>query len=130
MNKSNINYKDISLHYKIWLSTKDNKSIMGGGRLKLLKTIDENGSLTSAVKLLGISYRKAWGDLKKAETLLEFKLVDKHRGGQKGGSTLLTQKGKKLLIAYEKLNSDIDNHIQNSFNKFMKNLNSSNLINS
>jgi len=98
---------------------------MGQGRLKLLKTIDENGSLTSATKLLGISYRKAWGDLKKAETLLEFKLVDKHRGGQKGGSTLLTQKGKNILNAYKKLHLDIDNNIQNSFNKFIKNLNSS-----
>jgi len=49
----------------------------------LLKSIEKHGSLISAAREMKISYRKAWGDLQKAETFLGFPLVEKQRGGRR-----------------------------------------------
>jgi len=91
---NNIKYSNISLEYKAWLSSQNGKGIFGDGRWNLLKAIDEKGSLKAATKIIGINYRKAWEDLRKAEALFGFALIEKHRGGQKGGSTILTEEKK------------------------------------
>jgi len=67
---------------------------------QLLKNIDQFHSLSKASTDLGISYRKAWGDLRKAEQLLGFPLVEKHRGGARGGETLLTADGQRFVASY------------------------------
>lgn len=107
---------------KIWFSTADIKGVMGDGKFKLLQAIDECGSLRAAAEKLKISYRKAWGDLKKCETGLGLQLIEKVRGGSKGGATRLTEKGHALLTAYERFRSDIDTQIEASFNTFIKDI--------
>ena len=116
-------YSNISPNYKLWLTSDDGKNFMGDGKWLLLKAIDEKGSLKAATKELNISYRKAWGDLKKTEIFLGFELTEKHRGGKNGGKSMLTDKGKKLINAYQKFHTDIDNYIEKSFNKFLTSLN-------
>ena len=101
-------HTNIELNYKLWLSSKEGEGIMGDGKWLLLKTIEKNGSLKLASEILGISYRKAWGDIKKAENLLGFKLIEKFRGGKDGGKSILTSDGSKIINAYEKLNLDIE----------------------
>ncbi|MFH1320138.1 MAG: LysR family transcriptional regulator [Bacteroidota bacterium] len=95
---------------------------MGDGKWLLLKTIDKQGSLKAAAETLGISYRKAWGDINKTKNLLGFPLVEKHRGGKSGGNTFLTQDGKKLIKAYEQFHSDFSNSVQMAFKEFLKRL--------
>ncbi|MCD6113655.1 MAG: LysR family transcriptional regulator [Bacteroidales bacterium] len=115
-------YDSIKINCKLWLSTDDDRGIMGDGKWLLLKTIDERGSLKSAAEFLNISYRKAWGDLRKAEKILGFPLTIKTRGGESGGNSLLTEEGKKIILAYDKLHSDIHNYIDFAFDSFIKDL--------
>ena len=116
-------YYDIFLEYRLWLSTKNGKGILGEGRINLLKEIDRTGSLKSAAETIKISYRKAWGNIKEAEELLGFKLVEKQRGGRNGGNSELTEEGKQLLAAYDELKADFDHSIKKITKKFFHKIN-------
>ncbi|MBE9468803.1 MAG: LysR family transcriptional regulator [Bacteroidetes bacterium] len=116
-------YYNVFLKYKIWLVSREEENILGDGKVNLLKEIDKQGSLQSAVNTIGISYRKAWGNLKKAEEILGFSLVEKHRGGQFGGTTTLTDEGRNLIEAYEELHKEIDETIKKTVKKFFNHIN-------
>lgn len=100
--------KKLRARFKLWFSTEDAEGIFGDGKWRLLKAIESAGSLKAASDKLGISYRKAWGDLKKAEQNLGVNLVQKERGGDKGGRTGLTKQGKEWVAAYGKFRGDIE----------------------
>ena len=108
---------------KLWLTGETRQSIFGDGKWRLLKAIDQTGSLKAATELLNISYRKAWGDLKKAQTLLGADLIEKHRGGKQGGTTCLTPLGKQWLNAYTAFRNDIDTAVDTAYEKHIKELN-------
>ena len=82
---------------KIWISTEAGESVFGGGKYRLLKAIEEEGSLVAAAVRMGISYRKAWGDLKKAEEHLGKKLIVKERGGSGGAEGAEGAEVRKVL---------------------------------
>jgi molybdate transport system regulatory protein len=106
--------------FKLWLSTKGAEGVFGDGKWRLLKAVDETGSLSAASELLRISYRKAWGDIKKAQDNLNVTLVEKQRGGRAGGKTVLTDEGRKLLRAYTKFRADIEKQIEKSYDKYIQ----------
>ncbi|MEA3316876.1 MAG: LysR family transcriptional regulator [Bacteroidota bacterium] len=116
-------YFDVFLKYKFWLNTKDGEGILGEGILNLLKNINSLGSIQSAADKCGISYRKAWGNIKNAEEILNFSIVEKKRGGKDGGNTSLTEDGKKLLDAFDDLKLEFDIAIKKTAKKFFNNLN-------
>ena len=82
------------------------------------------GSISKAAENLKISYRKAWGDLKKVEELLGIQVIDKIRGGQSGGSSSLTEQGINLIKAYDKFHNDFDYLFKKSFDGFLKTISS------
>jgi len=86
------------MRVKIWLEEED-KMVFGPGCALLLREIERSGSLAGAVKNLKMSYRAAWGHIKKVEDTLGLDLVVK-TGGNKGGYSLSDQ-GRVLLDAYE-----------------------------
>ena len=88
-----------------------------------LQTIDDKGSLREAATSLKISYRKAWGDIKKAEDCLRLKLVEKSRGGAGGGQTSLTPEGKRCIAAYVKFRQEADAQVGLAFDLFIKEIN-------
>lgn len=108
---------------KLWLTGQTRHSVFGDGKWRLLKAIEQTGSLKAATELLDISYRKAWGDLKKAQTLLGVDLIEKHRGGSAGGNTRLTPLGKQWLDAYTNFRNDIDTAVDTAYEKHIKELN-------
>ena len=112
--------KKLRARFKLWLSTKDVEGVFGDGKWRLLKAIETEGSLSAASQKLGISYRKAWGDLKKAQEALNITLVEKQRGGRSGGKTSLTDKGKKWIQAYAGFRSDIEKATEKAFKKHIK----------
>jgi len=115
---------ELKAHYKIWLSLKNGEGILGDGKWRLLKAIEEFGSISKAAENLKISYRKAWGDLKKVEELLGIQVIDKIRGGQTGGSSSLTEQGVNLIKAYDKFHNEFDSLFKNSFESFIKEISS------
>ena len=108
--------------FKLWLSLPGCEGVFGDGKWRLLKAIDEKGSLNAAAQYLGISYRKAWGDLKKTEALVPFRLIERFRGGSSGGGTMLTTEGRRWMRAYEAFHANIEIKVQNEFQKMMREL--------
>ena len=109
---------DVFLRYKLWLSAVSGEGIIGESSYKLLRTVEELGSLKAAAEFLGVSYRKAWGDIKNSEELLGYDLTEKHRGGVGGGKSELTNKAKNLLEAYDALHKKMDTAIEDAYEDF------------
>lgn len=66
----------------------------------LLHLVDETRSVRLACNLMQISYSAAWKLLNSVEDALGFPLIERIRGGSAGGS-VLTQKGRRLMDAYD-----------------------------
>jgi molybdate transport system regulatory protein len=100
---------------KLWLSSSDNEGVFGDGKWRLLQAIERESSLKAAAASLHISYRKAWGDLKKAEECLGIRFIEKHRGGDHGGETILTEDGRRWLSAYSQFRSALHHALETTF---------------
>lgn len=109
--------------YKIWFSTPEGKGILGDGKWRILKKIDECGSLMKACEELGITYRHTWNDLRKIEKQLGFSLLDSSRGGSEGGNTRLTEEGSRLVRAFDHFHERMDKIMEAEFSALHKELN-------
>ena len=110
---------DLHPNSKIWIYSDSREGVFGDGKLRLLKEIDRQGSLSEAAQVLGISYRKAWGDVRKAEACLQMSLIEKSRGGKGGGQSCLTPKGRELIKCYTKFQAAVRNSLQRAYEKHM-----------
>ena len=111
---------NVLLNYKLWLSSLSGEGIISEDVYTLLLGIRDKGSLKAAADDAGISYRKAWGDLKNAEALLGYDLTEKTRGGKEGGSSLLTPAALKLLEAYAALQEKLDDAVEEAYMELKK----------
>jgi molybdate transport system regulatory protein len=112
----------LSLNYKFWIETDNGDSILGEGKWKLLKAIRRTGSLQAAINEMGYTYRQTWENLKRIEEKLGFKLIEKTRGGEKGGQTVLTAKGERFIDFFDKLYDQIEPDIQKLFAEMLSEL--------
>jgi len=79
---------------RLWLETEDGM-FFGTGRGMLLDAVDRLGSLKKASEHLGMSYRAAWGKIRKTEKVLGIQLIEQ-AGSRKGGHRL-TPAGRLLM---------------------------------
>jgi molybdate transport repressor ModE-like protein len=78
--------------------------VFGPGVYSLLKKVMDFGTLKEASTELGMSYRYAWGLIRKAEEKLGEPLLSAHKGGKSGGGGAeLTTRGKMFLKEFENL---------------------------
>ena len=83
--------------FKVWLET-DEGYVFGPGVYSILRKVDETGTLKEAAVSLGMSYRFAWGLIRKAEERIGQSLVTSHKGGRSGGGGIdLTEVGRQFL---------------------------------
>ncbi|WP_209329725.1 winged helix-turn-helix domain-containing protein [Lunatimonas salinarum] len=94
------------LKCRLWLEI-DGKRFFGPGRDQLLKGIEELGSLSSAAKQMGMSYKKAWDMIQDLNSRGPQPFVTFHKGGAKGGSAELTEFGRRFLSRYEVIVSEM-----------------------
>ena len=118
----NIDLNEIKLQHKMWLETIDGEGILGDGKWQILRTVDQEGSLTAACQKLGLTYRRTWGDLKKIEEQLGFPLLNKSRGGKEGGMSELSPQGQALVAAFDKFHKKVDSTVNEAFEIFRKSL--------
>ena len=83
-----------TIRMHLWLETKEGL-FFGMGRAMLLAKIAEHGSIKKAADDLGMSYRAAWGKIKKSEQVLGIKLIV--QSGSKREGHVLTESGKMLM---------------------------------
>ncbi|WP_054029562.1 winged helix-turn-helix domain-containing protein [Desulfatitalea tepidiphila] len=87
----------VRLH--LWLET-ENGIFFGLGRLKLLEQIQAGKSLSGAAKAMGMSYRAAWGKVRKTEQVLGVALIEKKAGNKAGYQ--ITEAGSQLVVCFRR----------------------------
>lgn len=107
---------------KLYLSDGESEGMFGDGKWRLLKTIEEEGSIRKAAERLGRGYRKAWGDIKRTEQSIGRKLVRKTRGGPGGGTTELTDYGRELLTAWQRYREAVLDGMDGAFEQYLASL--------
>jgi molybdate transport repressor ModE-like protein len=97
------------LAFKLWFETEEGY-VFGPGVYRLLTVIKKTGTLKEAAKRLDMSYRYAWGLIKKAEETLGESLIEAHKGGRAGGgSTFLTPIGERYVEEFADLKEVMEN---------------------
>lgn len=79
----------------------NNEKFFGEGPDRLLRAVEETGSLRSAADTMGMAYTKALKLIKNAEKTLGFPVTTRATGGKSGGGSVLTPEGKEWLEKYE-----------------------------
>jgi len=93
-----------------WFHGEKEKQTIDDGLLRLLEAIRSEDSLKRAAKETQLSYRHAWGLLKKWETEFGSPLVTLQRG--RGHGTNLTTFGEKLVDAHQSLSDKFRSEYQ------------------
>jgi molybdate transport system regulatory protein len=73
---------------------------LGPGRADLLEGIAETGSISSAGKRMGMSYKRAWSLVQALNDGWGAPLVETSRGGSGQGGATLTEDGAAALKSY------------------------------
>ncbi|PKM81712.1 MAG: molybdenum-binding protein [Firmicutes bacterium HGW-Firmicutes-14] len=105
--------------FKVWLE-KEGQPVLGDGLLHLLTMIRQHGSIRKAAGEMKMSYRQAWGNIKKAEDRLGINLLIKQIGGEAGGGAQLTPEAEMFIERYREFRSEVDSAVRESFRKFFE----------
>ena len=101
---------------KIWIEV-EGKVLLGEGRVCLLNTIKENGSLSKADRQMQMSYKKASQMISTMNQSGEETIVTMHTGGKDGGGTQLTLYGNALIKVFEEIHKNCWNYLDKQLNK-------------
>ncbi|TXT54782.1 MAG: hypothetical protein BAJATHORv1_50033 [Candidatus Thorarchaeota archaeon] len=103
---------DLQPNYKLWLEHKG-EYVFGPGAYAILSSIDREGTITKGAEALGMSYRYAWGVVKKIEKKLGLPLLETFKGGTVGGGgAVVTEYGKQLMEMFVRVKSEFDRVIE------------------
>ena len=86
---------------KVMILEDNGQKFFGEGPCRLLRAVEETGSLRAAAASMDMAYTKALKLLKNAEAALGFPLTMRVTGGRDGGGSALTPEGKEWLTRYE-----------------------------
>ncbi|MGF6733874.1 molybdate transport system regulatory protein [Paraburkholderia youngii] len=89
----------LELGGSVWFQA-GTQTLGGAARIALLAAIGETGSITSAAKAVGISYKGAWDAVDTMNNLAGEPLVVRLTGGKGGGGTTLTPRAVKLIDTF------------------------------
>lgn len=104
----------MEVKFKFWVE-KSGEVLVSDGKIGILKSIDELGSIQKAAEKIGMSYRHAWGIIQKLERRAGIKFVETQIGGKDGGSAHLTSEGKEFLKKFAKFRRGLDEQIEKKF---------------
>lgn len=76
---------------------------IGPGKADLLEAIARTGSISSAARDLGMSYRRAWLLVDELGKLFKRPILTTAAGGAHGGGAELTDFGRALIAAYRRI---------------------------
>jgi len=73
---------------------------LGPGKISLMELISRHGSISSAGKEMGMSYRRAWLLVDEINHTFREPLVETQMGGPGGGGARLTKLGRDIISRY------------------------------
>ena len=77
------------------------KIAIGPGKAKLLRLIEETGSIAAAAREMGMSYRRAWTLVETMNGAFRQPVVEAATGGSGGGGARVTDFGREALDRYQ-----------------------------
>ena len=78
---------------------------LGPGKIDLLEAIAEKGSISSAAREMGLSYRRAWQMVRTVNVCFKNPLVESAKGGKGGGGAHITPLGQRVMRLYRSMES-------------------------
>jgi len=84
----------------IWFEV-DGRVVLSRWRIRLLRAVEQTGSISKAADLMEVPYRRAWEKIHESEERLGFKLVETQVGGVGGGGARLTTACTDLIQQYD-----------------------------
>ncbi len=104
----------LTVHTNLWIESGDTV-ILSRWRVQLLETIQETGSIRAAAGRLEVSYHRAWDRLNEMEHGLGERLVERQRGGERGGIAHLTPAGHAYVARFKHFAEAVDALIAATF---------------
>ena len=98
--------KDISKFLKIKIEVHDNFNI-GPGKIALMESIISCGSISSAAKKMGMSYRKAWKLVNEINNASKTKIILTNTGGKVAGGTKVSPDGISFIKAFRNIEKKV-----------------------
>jgi len=95
---------------------------MGPGRAALLSHIARTGSISSAARAMGMSYRRAWQLVEAMNKSFTEPLVVTEVGGKRGGGAAVTALGKRLVTLYRAMENKASSAIAADLRRFSRHL--------
>ena len=109
----------LEIKTKFWIEN-EGEVVLGGGKTALLLAVDRLGSIQRAAEEFGMSYRHAWGAIKKIEKRAGFKILEIKLGGREGGARL-TPKGKVFVKSADDIFKDLQTIVRKRFQQKLRN---------
>lgn len=89
---------------------------LGPGKVRLLELIDRLGSIATAGREMGMSYRRAWLLVDSINQAFRETVVEAQRGGKEGGGAGLTAFGREVVRRFREIETDaaeaVDRHLR------------------
>jgi len=104
--------------YKVWIDS--NGKAFGEGPYRLLKLVEKTGSLHRAAQEMGMSYRKAFDIIQRAESRLGMVFLVRKIGGESGGGSKLTEEGKAFMEIYEGFKNELAETVEKIYAKYFE----------
>jgi molybdate transport system regulatory protein len=115
--------KPISLHCRSRYRIMSGDLIaLGPGKVDLLESINQEGSISQAARQSHLSYRRAWDMVDTMNRCFKKPLVISATGGKGGGGAELTPLGKKVIALYREMESKASKATQEEWSSLKKNL--------
>lgn len=81
----------------------DSGARIGPGKVALLESVRDTGSISAAARAMGMDYKRAWLLVDSMNRAFATPVVERAAGGPGGGGASLTAFGEELLARYRRL---------------------------
>ena len=107
---------DLRLELQITVGT--DEIFFGAGTAQFMELIALTGSMNAACQAMHMSYTKGWKMINMLEKKLGYKVLERVAGGTEGGGSCLTDKGSQFLMAYNRMQKELEEVGENIFQKY------------
>ncbi|MGA8179809.1 MAG: LysR family transcriptional regulator [Desulfobacterales bacterium] len=104
--------KGLKIKGRLWIE-KNGTTFLSWGRVVLLESIQDSGSIAAAARSLEMAYSHAWSLVNTMNRLAGKELVTRSSGGPRGGGARLTPEGENAVAQFWKLAADFRKWLQN-----------------
>ena len=88
----------------------------------LLSLVEETHSVRNACQKMQMSYSSGWNVIRALESQLKKTLISRSQGGAGGGSSSLTDDGRRFLQQYEAFTAEVRNSASEIFEHYFQEL--------